>query len=348
MDVRAPIEFERGAFPCALNLPLLDDEQRHQIGCRYKEQGEEAAIALGLELATDDIRQLRLDAWREFYNKHPEAYLYCFRGGLRSRTTQSWLAQSGIHFPLITGGYKVMRRFLIDALESTVERSSPILVSGLTGSGKTRLLLEIDNHIDLEGLANHRGSAFGRDPLDFQPSQIDFENNLSIAFLKLRHRKATAEVFIEDEGRRIGRLSIPRSLFDKMRNSPRAILEESIENRTQLIREDYITAAWPDYQTVYGDDAEQVFSQFVLDNLQRIKKRLGGERFETVFRSFSKALKQLFTEADESGFDEGIRILLKDYYDPMYEYQLDGKKPEILFRGNRDDYLEWVLKRSKC
>ena len=117
MDVRAPVEFDKGAFPTSQNIPLLNDQQREAVGTCYKQKGQDAAISLGLELAIPEIREQRLTQWQQFITAHPEGYLYCFRGGLRSRTTQSWLKEQGIDYPLITGGYKAMRTYLLQQLD---------------------------------------------------------------------------------------------------------------------------------------------------------------------------------------------------------------------------------------
>jgi tRNA 2-selenouridine synthase len=114
LDTRAPLEFARGAFPAARNLPLMSDEERAAVGSCYKQRGQDAAIALGQELVSGVIRDARITAWREFARAHPEGYLYCFRGGLRSQIVQQWLRDSGIDYPRVSGGYKAMRRFLID------------------------------------------------------------------------------------------------------------------------------------------------------------------------------------------------------------------------------------------
>ena len=138
MDVRAPVEFDRGAFPASINLPLLDDEQREQVGIRYKNAGQEEAIRLGLEIATPEFRARRLQAWTDFCRRYPDGYLYCFRGGLRSRTTQQWIREQGIDYPLVHGGYKAMRRFLIDELERLLPQVPLVCVSGLTGVVRPR------------------------------------------------------------------------------------------------------------------------------------------------------------------------------------------------------------------
>ena len=116
LDVRAPVEFNQGAFPLATNLPLLNDDERHRIGICYKEKGQAAAIELGHQLVGGDIRAARTHTWLDWCRQHPDGYLYCFRGGLRSQTVQQWLAEQGVQQPLVTGGYKAMRRFLLDTL----------------------------------------------------------------------------------------------------------------------------------------------------------------------------------------------------------------------------------------
>ncbi len=342
MDVRAPIEFGQGAFPTSTNLPLLDDRQREQIGIRYKHAGQEEAIRLGLELATPDIRAQRLQAWATYCNEYPQGFLYCFRGGLRSRTSQQWLQQQGVEYPLVHGGYKAMRRFLIDELEQSAREVPLVCVSGLTGVGKTRVLQKIRYHIDFEGLANHRGSAFGRDVLDQQPSVIDWENRVSIEFIKHRDKHSGKPVFVEDEGRRIGRVYMPDCLYNALLKAPRAILKDDIETRIELIRDDYIRGNWPGYRQAYGESAEEEFTRFVLDNLARIQKRLGGDRYQQVKRCFESALKTLFKDGSVAEFDHGIKILLEQYYDPMYRYQIKDKKPEIIFEGPEAEYLQWA------
>jgi tRNA 2-selenouridine synthase len=344
MDVRAPVEFERGAMPGAVNIPLLDDEQRALVGTRYKHAGQDEAVRLGLEMATPEIRQQRLQAWTGHSREHPQGYLYCFRGGLRSRTAQQWMREAGIDYPLVRGGYKAMRQFLLDELEASLREVPLVCVGGLTGVGKTRILRKIPHHIDFEGLANHRGSAFGRDPLDRQPTVIDWENAVAVALLKHRHRHPGKAVFVEDEGRLIGRINIPDSLYKIMLEAPRAILEVGLETRIRLIREDYIQHSWPAYRAAYADAAEQAFSAYVLDNLSRIQKRLGGERYGKVRECFSAALTALFNTGEAGQFDEGIRILLEEYYDPMYRYQMEKKNPKIIFSGTEAELLDWATK----
>jgi len=342
MDVRAPVEFNKGAFPCSTNLPILDDAQREAIGTRYKQAGQDEAIALGLKLATPEIRQQRLNAWIDFINNHPNGYLYCFRGGLRSRTAQTWLKDQGYHYPLIKGGYKAMRTFLLQEMANHIQHSHFIILAGMTGSGKTRVLKKMPHFIDLEGLANHKGSAFGRDLFDFQPSQINFENRLSIQLLKHQYFHSDTPLLIEDEGKFIGRITTPPDLYQRMLTLPRIFLERTTEERIQIIREEYIDDNWPLYLKHFKNQAPQHFQAFIMNNLERIKNRLGGLRYQQVKASFEQAIRQLFDSGNSEMFNEGIGILLKEYYDPMYRYQLSKKTVDISFSGKEAEILDWV------
>lgn len=342
MDVRAPAEFDKGALPHAINLPLLDDDQRSDIGRRYRDAGQDEAIELGLTLATPYIREQRLTNWLHFIGTYPNGFMYCFRGGLRSRTAQTWLKQLGIDYPLIKGGYKAMRGYLLRQLDISQQQIPFVILSGLTGSGKTRVLKQTPFHIDLEGLANHRGSAFGRDADDFQPTQINWENQLSIACLKHRYHHPDINLLVEDEGRLIGRIVMPSEFYKKMEQSPRIFLQCDLEQRVSIIREDYITSNWSLYQKKHTQQAVQKFSEFVLGNLVRIKKRLGGARYDKILNIFKAALDHLFDTGQSDTFDEGIRVLLLEYYDPMYRYQLQKKPVEIIFKGTESDILEWT------
>ena len=341
MDMRAPVEFNKGAFPCSENIPLLDDKQREAVGTCYKQKGQDAAIELGWQLATPDIREQRITAWQDFIQRHPRGYLYCFRGGLRSRLSQQLVSEAGTAYPLIKGGYKAMRRFLIDELDQNCESMPLTLVSGRTGSGKTLVIHELAHALDLEGLAHHRGSAFGRQ-LQPQPSQIDFENSLSIAVMKQldQHRQP---IFAEDEGRMIGGVTLPMSFIELMQQAPLAVLETPIAERIDIVLADYITGAYPQYTGQFGEEEGALkFSEQILGNLSRIRKRLGGERFTQLHAAFSDALVQLIKHNNAGGFRAGIELLLTDYYDPMYDYQQGKRDGRVVFRGNRVELLEWA------
>ena len=230
MDVRAPVEFSKGSFPNAENAPLMNDEERHRVGICYKEKGQDKAIELGHQLVAGDVKARRIEAWKRFVARHPDGYLFCFRGGLRSRLTQQWIRDAGIDYPLVKGGYKALRRFLIDSLDQLIDSENFRILSGRTGTGKTRVLNQLPNPVDLERLANHRGSSFGRQ-VTSQPSQIDFENRLAVAMLKAHHHVG-GTVYLEDESRLVGRCALPESLRNRMAAAPLMVLDQPTWNAT--------------------------------------------------------------------------------------------------------------------
>ncbi|WP_315982767.1 rhodanese-like domain-containing protein [Aliamphritea spongicola] len=136
IDLRAPVEFKQGAFPSAVSLPLMSNEEREKVGTCYKQQGQDAAIKLGHKLVSGEIKEQRMAAWKAFVEENPEGYLYCFRGGLRSRTTQQWLKEAGADYPLVTGGYKALRNFLLDEIEATCEELPFILLAAIQAAVK--------------------------------------------------------------------------------------------------------------------------------------------------------------------------------------------------------------------
>ncbi len=343
MDMRAPTEFSKGAFPSAASLPLMTDEERAQVGTCYKQQGQQAAIELGHRIVSGDIRDQRLAAWRDFAHSHPHGYLYCFRGGLRSQTVQQWLREAGIDYPLIRGGYKAMRRFLIDELERSVDRGDFVLVGGKTGTGKTRVIQAIVRSVDLEGLANHRGSTFGQLPRP-QPSQIDFENQLSIALLKLL-AVSRETIYLEDEGRLIGRLYLPEILLTEMARSPLVVLEHSLEERVDVVIEDYIVDLGERYRQIHGEQGAGLHAEKLQADLFKIRKRLGGERYQRMSEVMAAAFERQRNNGDLDGHREWIRFLLERYYDPMYEYQLQQRDGDVLFTGTRQAVADWVAAR---
>lgn len=343
LDVRAEVEFEQGAFPAAINIPLLTNQERHEVGLRYKEAGQDEAIALGAELITDSARQQREMKWHQFISAHPQGVLYCFRGGLRSKISQQWIYEhSGIKYPRINGGYKALRRFLIESNERLIAERPLLLISGTTGSGKTRFLDDIPFSVDLEGLANHRGSAFGARATP-QPTQINFENNLAVELLKHEHQFPNKKVVLEDEGHNIGGVHLPMSLPKKMACSPIVHLKVSDEERLQTSLKEYATDMLADYQAHYAEEiAFAKFSEAILESLGRIKKRLGGERYQRLDNLARQALISHEKTGNGEAHIEWVSELLLDYYDPMYEYQLAKKKDRIIFVGNQQEIKEYL------
>ncbi|MCL4106093.1 UNVERIFIED_CONTAM: hypothetical protein GTU68_058399 [Idotea baltica] len=344
MDTRAPVEFAQGSFPLAVSLPLMSDDERAEVGKCYKAEGQDAAIALGHRLVCGTTREQRLAQWASFANANPGGYVYCFRGGLRSQTVQQWLHEAGIDYPLVRGGYKAMRQFLLAELERSVERADIVLIAGKTGTGKTRVIEQLSRSADLEGLANHRGSTFGQ-LLEEQPRQIDFENSLSIALMKLLVG-ANTRIYLEDESRLIGRLYLPDSLCEKMRQAPMLLVEQTLEQRIDIVIEDYVLDLGRRYFNAYGKEGARLHSEKLQSDLLRIKKRLGGERHASTSALLDDAFEQQWKTGELLGHREWIAVLLDKYYDSMYEYQLSKKPGRKLFRGTRDQIVAWATEST--
>ena len=341
IDVRAPVEFAKGAFFPAVNLPLMNDEERHLIGIRYKEQGNASAVALGKELV-GPVKQERVEAWVDFFHAHPDAYLYCFRGGQRSQISQAWMQEAGVSLPRLKGGYKAFRSFLMQESERISGKLDILLIAGRTGSGKTILIHQLQNSIDLEGLANHRGSSFGSF-MTPQPSQIDFEN--ALAYKLIEHEdKAYSNLVLEDESHNIGRVYIPKPIFTHFKNGQRIILETPMAERVEITFEEYVTQALSQYKIVYGSYGTKQWFDDASAGLDRIQKRFGTERYAKLKIAFNDAylLQELTGELTQHKV--WIEILLREYYDPMYDYQIEKSEVPIVFRGSATEILAWFKK----
>ena len=320
IDVRAPAEFARGALPSAVNLPILTDEERAAVGKAYRNGGREAAVALGYRLVHEEIKGKRVAAWRDFAARHPLAAIYCWRGGKRSEIAQHWLGESGVELPRIAGGFKALRRFCLDVLARSAARPF-VLVGGRTGSGKTKVVQAVANHVDLEALANHRGSSFGAHPTP-QPAPVAFENALAVALLK---RDDATPVAAEDESRTIGRLAIPTPVYDAMQRAPIVVLEVERETRIDNVYQEYVVQA--------GYPRERLLAA-----LGRIQRRLGGTRYQHIAALVADA----FDHASAELHRQWIGRLLEWYYDPMYDYQLARKEERIVRRGSAEEMAAYI------
>jgi tRNA 2-selenouridine synthase len=219
--------------------------------------------------------------------------------------------------------------------------SRPVVVAGPTGCGKTRLLQTCRHRIDLEALANHRGSAFGAHPTP-QPTQIDFENAVAIALLK--HVAHGNRWFaIEDESRNVGSRHVPPALFERMSVSPVVLLEASLDERVEITLQEYVHDAQAEYRAVAGETAGLLrWQAFLGDSIDRIRRRLGGDRHAHARALLARALERHLSHGDIDGHRDWIAYLLTEYYDGMYAYQLAAKQSRIAFRGSRDEVASYL------
>jgi tRNA 2-selenouridine synthase len=346
MDARAPVEFSKGAFPGVINLPLMNDLERQQVGTCYKQRGQDAAIGLGHKLVSGALKAERIAAWAAFAQAHPDGYLYCFRGGLRSQIVQQWLKEeAGIDYPRVIGGYKALRTFLLETTEQALTQCQFVILGGLTGTGKTEVLAQLDNAVDLEGHANHRGSSFGK-RVTPQPMQIDFENRLAIDILKKRHAGHTQFV-LEDESRMVGSCTLPLALHQGMQGYPLIWLEDSLEGRVTRILGDYVRDLSAEFIAAHGpEEGFILFSARLQQSLSNIQKRLGGERFQRLAASMNAALLEQQRSGEVQLHREWIEGLLGEYYDPMYAFQQESKGLRIEFSGEQAAVVAYLRERK--
>lgn len=237
IDVRAPIEFNKGHLPFAINIPLFEDVERAEIGTLYKQQGKDAAVNRGLEIVSPKMVQFVNDVKTICKNK--KVFVYCFRGGMRSNSFAWLLNTSGMQAKLLQGGYKAYRNWV---LASFANPKKFIIIGGNTGSGKTPTLHQLEKNgfqlIDLEKIAHHKGSAFGGINEEKQLPQQIFENNLAYHLdTKIRENI----ILLEDESQNIGYNKIPHALWLQMKQATIVKLNIPFELRVEQLLKDYTT-----------------------------------------------------------------------------------------------------------
>lgn len=294
IDVRSPAEFADDHLPGAVNFPVLDDQQRIEIGTLYKQVSPFVAKKLGAAMVSENIaRHLRehlLDKPREW-----RPLIYCWRGGQRSGALTTVLRQIGWDAKQLEGGYKAYRRYVVDELSRLPTQFRYVVVKGATGSAKTRILQAMAAHgaqiIDLEAIAEHKGSVLGLIPETRQPSQKTFESSLLSCLHRLDNRRP---VFIEAESRKIGALHVPEGLIDKMRASACVRIETERQARVEYLLRDY---------RYFTEQIDTLLSR--LDPLRQIRGEKTVERW-----------RQLVLTGQWPAFVEAI---LSEHYDPLYQ-----------------------------
>lgn len=338
IDVRAPIEFNQGAMPNAINLPLMNNEERAAVGTCYKQHGSQKAVELGHQLVKGEIKAHRVAAWREACERFPSGFICCARGGMRSHIVQKWLAEIGIDYPLIEGGYKALRQATIEMTNELVQRPI-ILIGGCTGNGKTTLVRSLPEGIDLEGFAHHRGSSFGR-TVEAQFAQATFENYLAVDMLK--KSPYHSRWVLEDEGRAIGANGLPESLRIQMATGHLVVVDDPFERRMARLKEEYFDRMTHDFIEAYGEEKGwQEYSDYLHHGLYAIRRRLGAQRAAELTQLLDNALAAQKISANTEVHFSWLSPLLKEYYDPMYRYQLSKKQDKIIYTGSYEEVEQW-------
>lgn len=335
IDVRSPVEVARGALPGAHALPLLSDAERHEVGVRYAEAGQEAALALGWTI-TEPHLEARVAAWRAVAAAGAAAVV-CWRGGLRSRIATDLIDRRDVR--AVEGGYKAVRRHLTEALPGALRRAPLLVVTGLTGVGKTELLETLARAeagpcvLDLERLARHRGSSFGGTG-EAQPPQPTFEHALTTELLLHRARL----VVVEDESRFVGRRTLPAALEGAMRSAPVALLEAPLSERVARVFAGYVRAP------AERDGVAATKAALEAATL-RLRRRLGNPRVREVLAALERATPVWFDRAAHEGW---ITLLLTEYYDRLYERNRAALARPVTLRGDAETLAATILERARA
>ncbi|GFN31455.1 tRNA 2-selenouridine(34) synthase MnmH [Paenibacillus xylaniclasticus] len=292
IDVRSPSEYAESTIPGSLNIPLFDDAERAEVGTIYKQVSVQAAKDRGLELFS-----AKLPAFiKAFEQIKDQKAVFCWRGGMRSKTTATVLSLMGIRVYRLTGGYRTYRRWVVETLEHFELKPRPIVLLGHTGTGKTVILRQLQDEghpvLDLEGMAGHRGSIFGHVGLKAH-NQKTFDSLLLNELLKYED---SPYVLLEGESKRIGKVVLPEFLLNKKKEADQLFIQLPIEERVRHIVEDY--EPWN-------------YKQELMKGFNHIRDRI-----------HTPIAKQIgmYLEADQ--FHEAVRLLLEYYYDPRYEYAM--------------------------
>ncbi|MEO0758235.1 MAG: tRNA 2-selenouridine(34) synthase MnmH [Cyanobacteria bacterium J06648_16] len=315
LDVRSPGEYADGHIPGAVSFPLFSNDERAEVGTCYKQQGRDAAVELGLELVgpkmVEFVRQAKV-----LTGPNKQVRVHCWRGGMRSGS-MAWLLQTaGLLVTTLPGGYKAFRRWV----RETLAEPRPIIVlGGMTGTAKTDILHALaaqgETVLDLEGLANHRGSSYGALLLPSQPRTEHFENLIATQWAQF---PTDRPVWIEAESRQVGTCRIPDELMNQMEAAPTLEVTRPVDERCDLLVE------------IYGEaDTESL-----VEATERVRRRLGGERTQTAIEHIRRG-----------NLRAAVEILLL-YYDKAYRYDLERRQktiPQVNITGLTPDRAAQAL-----
>ncbi len=301
VDVRSPIEYQHGHIPGAINIPLFDNHERAEIGTLYKMRGKEDAVLRGIEIVSPKLAGF-IKTVKEKKGESSVVHIYCFRGGMRSSSFCWLMDTAGVKAMKLEGGYKKYRNKTLELFASS---HKIWLLGGSTGSGKTEVLKKLQEmnlqSIDLEGIANHKGSAFGFIGQKEQPTQQQFENEL---YRKMSTTNRSEITILEDESYTIGSLKLPYPLWLQMKEAPIVKLMIPFELRVKRLVEEY----------------GQVSKETLRKPLLQIKTRLGPQHCKT-------ALEHL----EKGEFDKVAEITLH-YYDKAYDFNHEKRGYKNVFK----------------
>ncbi|MTT31821.1 tRNA 2-selenouridine(34) synthase MnmH [Terrilactibacillus sp. BCM23-1] len=316
IDVRSPSEYKDATIPGSLNIPLFNDEERAEVGTIYKQTSPQAAKERGLEIFSAKLPTFI----KEFAQIEGKKAVFCWRGGMRSRTSATVLDLMGIKALRLAGGYRTYRNWIVEKFNHYDLNQKVYVLNGNTGSGKTTILNRLREKgypaLDLEGMANHRGSIFGQ--IGLEPhNQKTFD---ALLFQDLERFQSSPYILIEGESKRIGKVLLPDFLVEKKEQGIQLFIDMPIEERITHILEDY--QPW-------------IHKEECIDAFNRIKRRI-----------HTPIAKQIEEDLEAENFHAAVRLLLEFYYDPLYERsanQYPEDRKVTLKVKNVDEAVEAVL-----
>lgn len=326
IDVRSPSEFADATIPGSLNIPFFDDAERAEIGTIYKQVGVKAAMDRGLELFS-----AKLPGFIKKFEqvKGPKA-VFCWRGGMRSKTSATVLALMGIRAYRLSGGFRAYRRWVVETLEQFELQPQPVILSGYTGTGKTAMLRQLKHEgfpvLDLEDMAGHRGSVFGHVGMRAS-NQKTFDSLLVTDLLKLQQ---SPYMLLEGESKRIGKVVLPNFILEKKEQGTQLFIQLPLEERVRQIVEDY---------------QPREHKQELIKGYNLIKGRI-----------HTPIAKEIMLNLEADQYEQAVKLLLEYYYDPLYEHAMQQyQQDRIVIEANTvadavqgvKDFLAERLKLSR-
>ncbi|MFD1065159.1 tRNA 2-selenouridine(34) synthase MnmH [Oceanobacillus locisalsi] len=316
VDVRSPQEFAEFRIPGSINIPVFDDEERAEVGTIYKQIGPEAAKEKGLEIFSIKLP----DFIAEFQSLEKEKIVYCWRGGMRSKTAATVVDLMGQQVSKLDGGIRSYRQWVVNKLEQQPATPRMYVLNGYTGSGKTNLLHRLKQLgypvLDLEGMANHRGSIFGQ--IGLEPNnQKTFE---SLLVQEMGRYEQSPFLLLEGESKRIGKATLPLFLHEAKEASTQLFIHLPLEKRIENILREY--------------NPEEHQTQ-VIEAFGRIRKHI-----------HTPVAKQIADDLEQKNFQSAIALLLEYYYDPRYEHTLHHypeDKQRHIYADNLDEALNAII-----
>ncbi|WZL74900.1 tRNA 2-selenouridine(34) synthase MnmH [Clostridiaceae bacterium 35-E11] len=322
IDVRSPSEYKEATIYGAINIPILDDIERAMVGTIYRMESVEQATVEGLKYVAPKLPSIYAQI-KEYSKKYDRVIIFCWRGGMRSKSTCDFLDMLRItNVYQLIGGYKAYRRYVVNFLKNSIDPYQFIMLHGLTGVGKTHILERLETIgytvLNLERMAKNSGSVFGDIVFEGKPpSQKMFETYLfnCLYFTKNKY------IFVESESKRIGSVQVPDSIYNQMISGYHILIHTTMNNRVEIILNDYVG-------TLERQDDK------IKKAVHHLRKRLGNDPVD-------KLLKKI----EQKDYISVIKYLIEYYYDPLYRYSIDKYEHYdlIIEYVNMDDAISQII-----